>query len=171
MLRRASPPPDPATIHIERLVVASEGRPVAWPVLQQAFELARPAGAAVHVVSIARVWGTAMGFPNPWLNPTRKEWDAQRLQVREACEALRKAGFDASAQVIGTRKAAKRIVGEAQRFRADAIVMGADPKRTIVGDFLWSQEPYRVARRAPIPVYLVPVDPSGGAENGPGRAR
>jgi len=160
MFRRASPPPDPATLRIERLVVASEGRPIAWPVLQRAFELARPAGASVRVVSIARVWGTAMGFPNPALNPTRREWDAQRLQVREACEALRKAGFEASAQVIGTRKAARRILGEAKRFRADAIVMGADPKRTIVGDFLWSQEPYRVARRARVPVYLVPLDGS-----------
>ena len=45
VFRKASPPPDPATLAVERLVVASEGRPIAWAVLQQAFELARPARA------------------------------------------------------------------------------------------------------------------------------
>jgi len=47
---RASPPPDPATLRIERVVVASEGRAFDWAVLQQTFELARPAGAQVLVV-------------------------------------------------------------------------------------------------------------------------
>jgi hypothetical protein len=27
-----------------------------------------------------------------------------------------------------------------------------------VGDFVWAHEPYRVARRARVPVYLVPLD-------------
>ena len=163
MLRRASLPPDPATLRIERLVVASEGRPIPWVVLQRAFELARPAKATVLVISIARVWGTSLGFPNPGLNPTKREWDAQRLLVREAREALEKAGFDASGHIIGTRRAAKRIVGEATRFRADAIVMGADRDRGLLGDFMWSQEPYRVARRSRVPVYLVRLDAPGEA--------
>jgi nucleotide-binding universal stress UspA family protein len=158
MFRRASPPPDPATLRIERLVVASEGRPIPWVVLQRAFELARPAQATVLVISIARVWGTSLGFPNPGLNPTKREWDTQRLLVREARDALEKAGFDASGHVIGTRRAANRIVAESARFRADAIVMGADRHRGFVGDFMWSQEPHRVARRARVPVYLVPLE-------------
>lgn len=157
MLRKA-PPPDPSTLEVERLLVASEGREIAWAVLQEAFELARPRTARVRVVSIARVWGTGMGFPNPGLLPTRREWDAQRLIVRRAVEALEKAGFEASAHVIGTRKAAKRILAEATAFRAQAIVMGCDQQRTLLGDFIWSQEPYRVQRRAKIPVYLVRVD-------------
>ena len=117
----------------------------------------------VLVISIARVWGTSLGFPNPGLNPTKREWDAQRLLVREAREALEKAGFDASGHIIGTRRAAKRIVAEATRFRADAIVMGADRDRGLLGDFMWSQEPYRVARRARVPVYLVRLDAPGEA--------
>jgi hypothetical protein len=28
----------------------------------------------------------------------------------------------------------------------------------VVADFMWTQEPYRVRRKAPVPVYLV-VDP------------
>jgi nucleotide-binding universal stress UspA family protein len=163
VLRRASLPPDPATLRIERLVVASEGRPIPWVVLQRAFELARPAKATVLVISIARVWGTSLGFPNPGLNPTKREWDAQRLLVREARDALEKAGFDASGHIIGTRRAGKRIVAEATRFRADAIVMGADRDRGLLGDFMWSQEPYRVARRSRVPVYLVRLDAPGEA--------
>lgn len=163
ILRRASPPPDPATLRIERLVVASEGRKIPWVVLQRAFELARPATAQVRVISIARVWGTSLGFPNPHLNPSKREWDAQRLLVREAVGALEKAGFEATGHVIGTRRAAKRIVSEAQRFGAGAIVMGADPKRRVIGDFMWSQEPHRVARRARVPVYLVPLGPPDGS--------
>jgi nucleotide-binding universal stress UspA family protein len=161
MFRKTSPPPAPGTFPVERVVVASEGREIAWPVLQQAFELARPSGAAVHVVTIARVWGTSLGFPNPGLNPTRQEWDQQRLIARRAVHAIEKAGFHASAQVIGTRRAGKRIVGEARAFGADAIVMGCDPHRGVLGDFMWSQEPYRVRRRAGVPVYLVPLDPGG----------
>jgi nucleotide-binding universal stress UspA family protein len=160
MFRKASPPPDPTTLAIERLVVASEGREIAWPVLQLAFELARPLTAKVRVVSIARIWGTSLGLPNPGLNPTKREWDEQRLIVRRAVEALQKAGFEASGHVIGTRRATKRIVAEASGFGADVLVMGCDPDRGLLGDFIWSQEPYRVRRRAKIPVYLVPTDPS-----------
>jgi nucleotide-binding universal stress UspA family protein len=158
MFRKASPPPDPGTFPVGRVVVASEGREIAWPVLQQAFELARPAGAAIHVVTIARVWGTSLGFPNPGLNPTKQEWDQQRLIARRAVDAIEKAGFEASASVRGTRRAGRRILREAQAFGADAIVMGCDGDRGLLGDFAWSQEPYRVRRRAKVPVYLVRVD-------------
>ena len=40
-----------------------------------------------------------------------------------------------------------------------AIVMAADPPRNrLLGDFFWSQEAYRVRRRARMPVYLVTED-------------
>jgi nucleotide-binding universal stress UspA family protein len=158
MFRKASPPPDPGTFPVERVVVASEGRDISWPVLQQAFELARPSKAEVRIVLIARVWGTSLGFPNPGLNPSKQEWDERRLIARRAVEALEKAGFEASAQIVGTRKAAKRIVSEADKFGASAIVMGCDRDRGLLGDFIWSQEPYRVRRRAKVPVYLIRVD-------------
>ncbi len=158
ILRKVSPPPDPSDIEVERVVLASEGRPIPWNVMQTVLELARPKRAAVRVVTIARVWGTSLGFPNPGLNPTKREWDEQRLIVRGAISAIEKAGFEASGHVIGTRRAAKRILGEASAFGADVIVMGCDRDRGILGDFSWAHEPYRVARRAKVPVYLVPVE-------------
>jgi len=65
----------------------------------------------------------------------------------------------ASPHVLATRKATKRIVSEAERLGCDVIVMGGDPPRNrFVGDFIWSQEPYRVQRRAGLPVYVVTED-------------
>jgi nucleotide-binding universal stress UspA family protein len=155
--RRAVEPPDPSDLAVERLIIASEGREIPWLVLQRAFELARPRKAEVRVITIARVFGTSLGFPNPGLLPNKKEWDEQRLIVRQAVAALKKAGFKASGQVVGTRKATKRILAEADAFHADAIVMGCDRDRGRIGDFVWAHEPYRGAKRADVPVYLVPV--------------
>jgi hypothetical protein len=106
-----------------------------------------------------RVWGTSLGLPNPGLLPTKREWDAQRAIAGRAVKALKRRGLRADAHVLATRKATKRIVGEAQRLDCDAIVMGADPPRNrLVADLMWSQEPYRVRRRSPIPVHLVVPD-------------
>jgi hypothetical protein len=69
---------------------------------------------------------------------------------------LEKRGVQADGDILGTRKASKRIVGRAERLGCEAIVMAADPPRNrILADFMWSQEPYRVQRRARIPVHLV----------------
>jgi nucleotide-binding universal stress UspA family protein len=157
MRRKASPPPDSSGLEVRKLMIASEGREIAYPVIVLALELARPLHAQVFVMSIARVWGTGLGFPNPWLNPTKREWDEQKLIVRGAVERMEKAGFDASGVVLATRRGARRITKEAELRGMDAIVMGCDPKRRMMGDFIWSQEPYRVERRAKMPVYLVPV--------------
>jgi nucleotide-binding universal stress UspA family protein len=158
MLRKPSPPPDPSTLEVRRLMVASEGRPIGHDVIVQALELARPLNAYVFVISIARVWGTALGFPNPGLQPNSREWDAQKQIVKEAVSAFEKAGHESNGVVLATRRAAKRITLEAEGRKMDAIVMGADPKRGPLGDFMWSQEPHRVARRSSaVPVYLVPL--------------
>jgi nucleotide-binding universal stress UspA family protein len=150
------PPPDPSTLEISRILLASEGRPISPEALEFALELARSRRATVHVFSVARVWGTALGFPSPGLLPTKREWAEQRDIVKSAVKKLKRAGIESEGRVLGTRKAAKRIVGEAQRLQCDVIVMGADPPRNrIVADLLWSQEPYRVRRRSRLPVYLV----------------
>ena len=144
--------PDPAAVDVRRVLLASEGRAIP----KRAVDYAARFGAPVHVFSIARVWGTSLGLPNPGLLPTRKEWDEQHKRVTTAVKALRKREIEADGHVLGTRKATKRIVGEAERLGCDAIVMAADaPRGRLVADFLWSQEPYRVRRRAKIPVYLV----------------
>ena len=155
---RTADPPDPAALRLRRLLLASEGRRFPPGAVDFAASLALPTRVPVHVLSIARVWGTALGFPNPNLYPSKQEWDAQRDLVAEAVRALESRGLEATGEVIGTRSATRRIVAVARRIGCDAIVMAADPPRHwVVADFIWSQEPYRVRRRAKLPVYLVPV--------------
>lgn len=109
----------------------------------------------MHVFSVARVWGTSLGFPNPGLYPTRHEWEEQRENVDRAVAELRRRGLEANGRVVGTRAGAKRIVREAQALGCEAIVMGADaPRHRLIADFMWSQEAYRVKRRASLPVHL-----------------
>jgi nucleotide-binding universal stress UspA family protein len=142
------------------VLLASEEREIPRAAVDLAVRMARRCDAPVHVFSVARVWGTSLGFPNPGLNPTKSEWDEQHRVVDHAVARLRRKGVEADGRVVGTRAAAKRIVREARRLGCDAIVMGADPPRgRFLGDFMWSQEPYRVRRRAgDLPVYLVVQD-------------
>jgi nucleotide-binding universal stress UspA family protein len=138
------------------VLLATEGRAIPVAAVERAAELARETGGGVHVFCIARVWGTSLGFPNPGLLPTRSEWESQRAVVEAAVKALEKQGVEATGQVLATRKATKRIVTEAERLSCSAIVMAADrPRNRFVADLMWSQEPYRVRRRAKVPVHLV----------------
>jgi nucleotide-binding universal stress UspA family protein len=142
---------------VRGVLLASEERDIPQKAIDLAARMAKRSNAPVHVFSVARVWGTSFGFPNPGLLPTKKEWDRQRYVVDKAVARLERKGVKARGRVIGTRAAAKRIVREAQRLSCDAIVMGADPpKHPLLADFSWSHEPYRVKRRARgLPVYLV----------------
>ncbi len=164
----APPAPPP-----QRILLASEGRAIPASAVARAAALAKPANASakapVHVFSVARVWGTSLGLPNPGLLPTKREWDQQRQQVADAVKALKRHGIQATGHVLGTRRATKRIVSEAERLHCDAIVMAADPPRNrLLADLLWSQEPYRVKRKATVPVHLVIVSDATPA---PARAR
>ncbi len=162
MLRLRDPvPPEPATLGVKAVLLASEGRPIPEAAIALAADIARQSGARVYVFSIARVWGTGLGLPMPGLLPSKAEWDVQNESVRKAVLTLRKRGVKAEGRVVGTRRSGKRIVAEAVRLGCGAIVMGADRRRNrLVGDFSWSQEPYRVRRRARIPVYLLTPEAS-----------
>jgi nucleotide-binding universal stress UspA family protein len=144
----------------ERILLASEGRPISDAAIARVVELARPAGASVRVFSIARVHGVAFGMQTPGLLPTKQEWAEQRKIVERAVKRLERRGIDADGHVVGTRKSTKRILQEAELAGCDAIVMAADPDRNrLAGDFVWSQEPQRVRRRAKLPVFLVLDEP------------
>jgi nucleotide-binding universal stress UspA family protein len=152
-------PPDPAELSIGHILLASEGRPFTAAAIDFVLELAVPRRADVNVFSIARVHGTAFGLPSPGLLPTRREWQEQRDLVARAVKTLRKRGVAAEGEVIGTRKASARICQEAKTLGCDVIVMAADPPRNrVAADFMWTQEPQRVRRKAHVPVYLV-VEP------------
>jgi nucleotide-binding universal stress UspA family protein len=153
----ASPVPErPEDLTVRAVLLASESREFTREAIDLAARIAKRSGAPVHVFTIARIWGTSLGFPSPGLYPTKREWDEQRGKAEKAVARLERKGVEADARVIGTRSGAKRILREAQRRGCDAIVMAADPPRgRLAGNFMWSQEPYRVKRRADVPVFLV----------------
>jgi nucleotide-binding universal stress UspA family protein len=156
--RKPESPAEPD--RFERILLASEGRPFSDAAIARVVELARPAGASVRVFSIARVHGVAFGMQSPGLLPTKREWAEQRGIVERAVKRLERKGIDADGHVVGTRKSTKRILQEAELAGCDAIVMTADPDRNrLTGDFVWSQEPQRVRRKAKIPVFLVVDEP------------
>lgn len=140
----------------QRILLASEGRPIPDAAIARVLELARPADASVHVFSIARVHGVSFGMPNPGLLPTRAEWREQHEIVAKAIKRLRRKGLEADGHVVGSRKTTKRICAEAANQGCDAIVMAADPDRNrLIRDMLWSQEPQRVRGKSKLPVFLV----------------
>ena len=137
------------------LLLASEGRPFSQAAIARASAMAGPTG-KIHIIAIARIWGVALGFPNPWLLPSKQEWAQQRAHVADAIAALKRLGHEATGVVAATRAPAKRINAEATRLNCRAIVMGSDPRRHwLLSDFYWSQEPYRVKKRTRLPVELV----------------
>jgi nucleotide-binding universal stress UspA family protein len=149
-------PPPPDTFAGKSIILASEGRPIPRAAVELAGRMAERAGAEVHVLSIARIWGTSFGLPNPGLLPNKRELQERHESVASAITLLKRCDVATSGQVTGTRNAAKRILAEARRRGADAIVMAADPpQHWVLSNMVWSQEPYRVRRLAPIPVYLV----------------
>ena len=112
------------------------------------------------MLSIARVHGVGFGLQAPGLVPTKAEWDEQREIVGRAVARLRRRGIRAEGQVLGTRKAAKRICAMAGELGSGAIVMAADPSRTrLIGSMMWTQEPQLVQRRAKVPVHLAIDEP------------
>jgi nucleotide-binding universal stress UspA family protein len=156
--RKPESPAEPA--RFERILLASEGRPFSDAAIARVIELARLADSSVRVFSIARVHGVAFGMQTPGLLPTKQEWAEQRAIVERAVKRLERKGIDADGHVVGTRKSTKRILQEAEFAGCDAIVMAADPDRNrLAGDFIWSQEPQRVRRKAKIPVFLVVSEP------------
>ena len=149
-------PPDPDSLQLEAVLLASEDRDISPEAIALAGKIAERSKAPVHVLVIARIWGTSFGFPNPGLMPNKREWDEQRKKAELAVRTLKDWGLEAEGHVLGTRNAAKKIVEMARVQGCGAIVMTADePRGRLVGNMIWSQEPYRVRRRADIPVYLV----------------
>ena len=80
-------------------MLASTGSPIDPSVIDRTAELAAELSTSqpvqVIVVSVARIWGTKLGLPNPGLYPHKREWDEQRQighslkaeSIRRECEA------------------------------------------------------------------------------------
>lgn len=152
----ASPSGDPSSTYA--LMVASTGEEIDGRVLERAIELAGqlPERPVIHVLSIARVWGTSLGLQNPGLFPTKKEWQAQVDLVAAAVKALKRRGFEAKGRVIGSRHAAKTIESVAVAEDCEAIVIGGTPQPRW-RRLLRQDEADNLFRRSVVPVYVIDV--------------
>lgn len=141
---------------VKHVLIASEGRRFNQDVIDQAVRLLAAEDGHVTVLSVARLWGTSFGLPNPGLRPSKREMAEQQENVFWALDALEEAGAEADGHIVTTRNPRKSILKYAKRHGCDAIVMGADPRRPwFIRNFMWSQEPYRVHAGTSIPVHLV----------------
>lgn len=89
------------------VLIATNGLPVPASALTRARALGE--GAPVSVVTIARIYGSSLGLPNPGLMPTKKEMTEQRTIVERALSALERKGVESWGQVAASRRPAKTI--------------------------------------------------------------
>jgi nucleotide-binding universal stress UspA family protein len=141
------------------ILVASAGDAFPPEVLARVGDLAGDRRPLVLVVSVARIWGTALGLPHPGLYPTRQEMEQQAERVEAAATALAREGFEVRTAVIRARNASKAIARYAEKGGCRAVVI-ADAGSTRWQRILFGDVPREITRRTSIP-----VEPVGG----PGR--
>jgi nucleotide-binding universal stress UspA family protein len=142
------------------ILLASAGEPLDPKVVDHAITVARSTTSFVHVLSIARIWGTALGIQHPGLFPTKREWQAQLEIVGDAVRTLRRAGLEAKGGVIASRNPSKVITRQAGRFGCSAIVVGSRPLSWWMS-YLLQDEVWWIVRRSSIPV--IPVEYTPGS--------
>ena len=159
-LRGAAPAaprfPDPP----RRVLLASTGVPFTREVIARTVELAAPEHAKITVLSIARVYGTSLGFPHPGLKPNRIELEQQKKIVHDAAKILRRKGFEVRVGLSKARNAPKMIAKWASARRFHAIVV-PDPERPSWRRVVEGDLANEIQRRCEIPVHAVPVPRTG----------
>jgi hypothetical protein len=115
-------PTEPAAV-----LIASNGEKIPGAAIRQALRLS--AGRPVAVVTIARIYGSSLGLPNPGLMPTRKEMNEQKEIVQSAVSALEKGGAEAWGQIAATRRPSKSIA-QAAAARGVHHVLVIRPEKT-----------------------------------------
>ena len=148
--------PDGSREAVGAVMLASTGGAFQRAVIDRVVELSDGRRPLVHVLSIARIYGTALGLQHPGLYPSRREWRAQADLVEDAVRLLKRRGFPAEGRVIGSRHAGRAIVRAATEMGCDAIVIGAPPVEAW-RRWLGQDEAEQVRKRSPIPVHLVPL--------------
>lgn len=94
------------------VLIASLGEAIPRSAIKRSVGLSM--GQPVAVVTIARIYGSSFGLPNPGLMPTRKEMDEQKGHVEATIAALEKLGSEAWGQVAASRRPAKTIAQAAK---------------------------------------------------------
>jgi hypothetical protein len=138
-------------------MLASPGAAFDRSVVEEAIAAAQEPRSFVHVLSIARIWGTALGIQHPGLFPSKREWQQQLEIVGNAVRIIKRSGLDARGGVIASRHPSKVIAREAKRLGCRGIVIGSPPVSWWMG-LLLQDEAWWVQRRSSVPVLAVPFE-------------
>ena len=115
-------------------------------------------GGHVAVVTIAKLYGSAYGLPNPGLLPTKRELAERREWVGGAIRTLEREGAVADGQIATTRRATKKLAAIARLRRPRVVVIDETPetglRRLVEGDV--GSELRKKLRRDGIDVEVVP---------------
>lgn len=134
------------------LLASIDGRFPARAV-REAVRLAGKDG-AVYVISTARILGSAFGLPHPGLYPSRRERETHRQTVADVVRRIERLGPRARGEVLAARHAAKMLARRARQHGCAHIVVSAGPRPRLTW-LSWAGEPYRVQRRAQVPVHVI----------------
>jgi hypothetical protein len=95
-------------------------------------------GGTVAVVTIAKIYGSAYGLPNPGLLPTKRELAERREWVAGAIRTLQSKGAVADGQIASTRRATKKLATIARLRSPRVVVIDETPttgvRRLVEGD-------------------------------------
>jgi hypothetical protein len=128
---------DPQPTAPAGVLLASDGtREFSASAISRAIELA--GSDQVAVLTIARIYGSALGMPNPGLLPTKAEMKERMAWIRHAISRLERRGIEADGQVASTRRAARSIAGVARRRGVRVVVIDGSAtvgwRRVLEGD-------------------------------------
>jgi hypothetical protein len=146
------------------VLLAGDGRRCFWVGALPRATPRSPSG-PVAVVTIARIYGTQFGLPNPGLMPTKQELKARHDWVGLAVDAIIAAGGETDGQVAVTRKGTKTIARIARTRGARTIITDETQhsglRRFVEGDL--GAELARKLRADGIEVVVIPYDPADPA--------
>jgi nucleotide-binding universal stress UspA family protein len=117
---------DPQPTAPAGVLLATAGEPFSKEAIRRARELA--AGEPVAVLAILKVYGSALGLPNPGLMPTRKEREQQFAVVQRTIAELERRGCSADGQIAATRSAGRTIAKAARARQVRYVVMDSRDK-------------------------------------------
>ena len=95
-------------------------------------------GGRVAVVTIAKIYGSSYGLPNPGLLPTKRELAERREWVAGAIRTLERKGAVADGQIASTRRGTKKLAAIARLRSPRVVVIDETPetglRRLVEGD-------------------------------------
>ena len=119
--RRRVPGTQTARVAAAAVLLASPGVPFSDTAV--AVAVARAADQPIRVLSVARIYGTALGMQHPGLLPSKEEVAAQEDIVAATLRRIEVAGGEAKGEVVATRDHAKTFLRAAIRYSVGCVVL------------------------------------------------